>query len=86
MGQPRLPRRRGGRRLRTDARADRATDFLREQRGVLTRPSRAQPTARRGARRAGVLAYFADFAQHAGALPDYADPPRPALNRPFPPA
>jgi glutathione S-transferase len=35
--------------------------------------------------RAGVLAYYAEFADRAGALPDYADPPQPARNRPFPP-
>jgi glutathione S-transferase len=36
-------------------------------------------------RRAGILSYFADFVAHAGKLPSYESPPRPALNRPFGP-
>jgi glutathione S-transferase len=36
--------------------------------------------------RAGVLRYFADFTAQAGSIPDDTDPPRPELNRPFPPA
>ena len=34
--------------------------------------------------RAGILSYFADFLQRATAVPDYSEPPRPRLNRPFP--
>jgi glutathione S-transferase len=66
----------------------RATDFLRQARGVLL----ARYVALRSARleealeRAGVLPYFAGFTQHAGTVPDHRDPPRPALNRPYPPA
>jgi 2-hydroxychromene-2-carboxylate isomerase len=33
-----------------------------------------------------ILAFFADYTAHAGAVPDFEEPPRPALNRPFPPA
>jgi glutathione S-transferase len=35
--------------------------------------------------RAGIRSYFADYADHAGTLPSYDKPPRPALNRPFGP-
>jgi hypothetical protein len=65
-----------------------ATHFLSEQRGVLLARYAALRSPRLDAvlERAGALSFFADFAQHAGALPDYAAPPRPALNRPFPPA
>ena len=35
--------------------------------------------------RAGIRSYFADYAAHAGKLPSYEKPPRPALNRPFGP-
>ena len=35
--------------------------------------------------RAGALRYFADFTGQAGEIPEASDPPRPALNRPFPP-
>jgi glutathione S-transferase len=64
------------------------TDFLREARAVLL----ARYVALRSPRldavldRAGVLAFFAGFAGQAGRVPDAHDPPRPALNRPFPPA
>ena len=64
-----------------------ATDFLRDARTTLL----ARYAACRGARldavldRAGILAFFADHAAQAGELPDYREPPRPALNRPFPP-
>ena len=34
---------------------------------------------------AGILSYFADFADRAGKLPSDESPPRPALNRPFGP-
>jgi hypothetical protein len=35
--------------------------------------------------RAGVLRYFAGFTRYASAVPDYRDPRRPPLNRPYPP-
>jgi glutathione S-transferase len=35
--------------------------------------------------RAGIRLYFADYVDHAGKLPSYERPPRPALNRPFAP-
>jgi hypothetical protein len=35
--------------------------------------------------RAGIRSYFADYVAHAGMLPSYDKPPRPALNRPFGP-
>ena len=64
-----------------------ATDFLREARGVLLARYAAARDARLDAvlGRAGILPYFAEFTQHAGTIPDYRDPPRPALNRPFAP-
>ena len=64
-----------------------ATGFLREARGVLL----ARYVRLRDARldevleRAGLLEYFAPFTQHATRVPDYRNPPRPALNRPYPP-
>ncbi len=64
-----------------------ATDFLREARGVLLARYVALRDARldRVLERAGVLSYFADFTQHAAVVPDYGKPPRPALNRSYPP-
>src|SRR2546427_8441144 len=35
--------------------------------------------------RAGILPFFADHVARAGSIPDFRQPPRPALNRPFPP-
>jgi hypothetical protein len=35
--------------------------------------------------RAGIVSYFADYVDHAGSIPSYEQPPRPALNRPFAP-
>jgi hypothetical protein len=35
--------------------------------------------------RAGILSYFANCVDHAGSIPSYEQPPRPALNRPFAP-
>jgi hypothetical protein len=35
-------------------------------------------------KRAGILPYFADFVEQTTSIPDYAAPPRPRLNRPFP--
>jgi len=65
-----------------------ATAFLREARGVLLARYAASRDARLDAvlERAGVLPYFAGFARHAGVVPAYRDPPRPPLNRPYPPA
>ena len=66
----------------------RATEFLRDARGTLL----ARYVQCRSARldeileRAGILPYFADYVARAGAIPDVRQPPRPALNRPFPPA
>ena len=63
------------------------TDFLRDARRVLL----ARYVELRDERldgvleRAGLLPYFADFTQHAGTVADFREPPRPALNRPFPP-
>jgi glutathione S-transferase len=64
-----------------------ATEFLRDARAVLL----ARYVSLRDARldavldRAGILSYFAEFTRYAGTVPDYRDPPRPALNRPYPP-
>jgi len=64
-----------------------ATDFLRQARATLL----ARYVAHRGPRldtilgHAGILPFFADYASHAGSIPDFRDPPRPQLNRPFPP-
>ncbi|HZR83379.1 MAG TPA: glutathione S-transferase N-terminal domain-containing protein [Candidatus Binatia bacterium] len=68
--------------------AVRSTDFLREARGVLLARYVAlrSDAVDRALERAGVLQYFAEFAQQAGTVPDDREPPRPALNRPFPPA
>jgi glutathione S-transferase len=65
-----------------------ATDFLREARSILLAHYVAlrSDALDRVLERAGVLGFFADFARRAGAVPRYDDPPRPALNRPFPPA
>jgi glutathione S-transferase len=64
-----------------------ATDFLRHARAVLLARYVALRSDHLDAvlERAGALSYFADFTQHASAVPDPSDPPRPALNRPFPP-
>ncbi|MFQ5696210.1 MAG: hypothetical protein ACE5HB_09495, partial [Terriglobia bacterium] len=66
----------------------RATDFLIEARSVLlARYLELRSDALdRILERAGILRYFADFAGQAGKIPNYQAPPRPALNRPFPPA
>jgi len=66
----------------------RASEFLRTARATLL----ARYLEARGTRldailaRASVLPFFADYAAHAGTIPDFRDPPQPALNRPFPPA
>ena len=64
-----------------------ATDFLRDARGILLARYAAARDARLDAilAQAGILRYFADFVRHATAVPDDATPPRPRLNRPFPP-
>ncbi|HVN37122.1 MAG TPA: glutathione S-transferase family protein [Myxococcota bacterium] len=65
-----------------------ATEFLRDARSVLLARYAGLRDARLDAwlERAGVLQWFADFTAHAGAVPSYEAPPRPRLNRPFPPA
>lgn len=65
-----------------------ATDFLRAARATLLARYVAARCARLDAtlERAGILAFFADYTAQATAIPDFRDPPRPALNRPFPPA
>lgn len=64
-----------------------STEFLRETRSVLLAryASLREPRLDAVLERAGILKYFADYVQHAGKIPDYRNPPRPALNRPFPP-
>jgi glutathione S-transferase len=66
----------------------RATEFLREARATLLARYLAHRSAQLDAvlTRAGLLAFFADHVDQAGAIPDQREPPRPALNRPFPPA
>jgi glutathione S-transferase len=68
--------------------AVRATDFLREARATLLARYVASRSERLDAvlARAGILPYFAGYTAQAGTIPDFRDPPRPALNRPFPPA
>jgi glutathione S-transferase len=68
--------------------AVRATDFLRDARATLLARYVASRSERLDAvlERAGIVRYFADHVAEAGALPSFRDPPRPALNRPFPPA
>jgi glutathione S-transferase len=65
-----------------------ATEFLREARGILLARYLSLRDARLDAalERAGVLRWFAEFTAHAGTVPDHREPPRPALNRPYPPA
>jgi len=62
----------------------RATDFLIEAQGVLL--ARYAALRCEILDRSGMLSYFADFLDRAGTIPSYDHPPRPALNRPFPPA
>jgi glutathione S-transferase len=66
----------------------RSTEFLLEARRTLLARYVALRCAAldRALARAGILSYFADHAAQAGTIPDYQAPPRPALNRPFPPA
>lgn len=64
-----------------------ATDFLRAARATLLARYRDLRSARLDAvlEEAGILRYFADAVADAGTVPDCREPPRPALNRPFPP-
>ena len=68
--------------------AIRPTDFLRDAHATLL----ARYVAHRSARldgileRAGIVQHFAEHVARAGSIPDAREPPRPALNRPFPPA
>lgn len=68
--------------------AVRATDFLRESRATLLARYLESRSAPLDAvlDRAGILPFFADYAARAGSIPDFREPPRPPLNRPFPPA
>jgi hypothetical protein len=65
-----------------------ATDFLRDARATLLARYVESRCARLDAvlEQAGILPFFADHVARAGSIPDYREPPRPALNRPFPPA
>jgi glutathione S-transferase len=65
-----------------------ATAFLREARATLLARYVACRTPELDAvlERAGIVRFFADHVAEAGRVPDPAAPPRPALNRPFPPA
>jgi glutathione S-transferase len=64
-----------------------ATEFLKEARGILlARYLQLRSEALDAVlERAGLLSYFADFTEGAGTIPSYREPPRPTLNRPFPP-
>jgi glutathione S-transferase len=64
-----------------------ATDFLRDARATLLARYVASRSERldRVLDTAGILPFFADDVAFAGLIPDRREPPRPALNRPFPP-
>jgi glutathione S-transferase len=66
----------------------RATEFLRDARATLLARYLESRSARLDAvlDRAGIRTFFADHVAHAGSIPDPREPPRPRLNRPFPPA
>jgi hypothetical protein len=68
--------------------AVRATDFLRDARATLLARYVESRSKRLDAilDQAGILPFFADHVARAGSIPDFREPPRPALNRPFPPA
>ncbi len=68
--------------------AVRATDFLREARATLLARYVAHRCERLDAalQQAGILSFFAEYIHQAGSVPDFHAPPRPQLNRPFPPA
>jgi glutathione S-transferase len=65
-----------------------ATNFLRDARATLLARYVESRSARLDAVLdvAGILPFFADYVGYAGSIPDFREPPRPALNRPFPPA
>ena len=62
------------------------TEFLTEARGVLLARYQELRSDALDAllERAGILRWFADHTEQAGAIPDVKTPPRPALNQPFP--
>jgi glutathione S-transferase len=64
-----------------------ATEFLREARAtLLARYVECRcPRLDHALERARILPYFADHVAQAGTIPDVRQPPRPVLNRPFPP-
>ena len=64
-----------------------ATEFLIDARATLLGRYRALRSARLDAvlERADILRYFADHVDQARAVPDRESPPRPRLNRPYPP-
>ncbi len=64
-----------------------ATDFLKDARAtLLARYAEHRSTALDAVlERAGILSYFGEYCAQAGTVPDYESPPRPNLNRPFPP-
>ena len=66
----------------------RATEFLREARAVLLARYRAVRNDALDAvlEGCGILSFFADHVNEAGVVPSVEPPPRPRLNRPFPPA
>lgn len=68
--------------------AVRASEFLKEARATLLARYAADrsPALDAVLERAGILRWFRDHLAQAGRIPDVAAPPRPALNRPFPPA
>ena len=65
-----------------------ATDFLRDARATLLARYVEHRSERVDAvlEQARILPFFADHIGLAGSIPDVREPPRPALNRPFPPA
>ena len=68
--------------------AVRATEFLRDARATLLARYIELRCKRLDAvlEQAGIRKFFADYVASAGSIPDYRNPPRPLLNRPFPPA
>jgi hypothetical protein len=64
-----------------------ATDFLKEARAVLLARYRELRSEALDAilDRAGILRFFADHVGEAGVVPVWDQPPRPRLNRPYPP-
>lgn len=71
-----------------DSVAVHATDFLRAARSTLLARYVGARCERLDAvlETAGILTFFTDYTAQARSIPDFRDPPRPALNRPFPPA